>query len=382
MAGLDPAIHRLRRQHACRASPAAEERPVPIRGGAHEGSRHRRRPGRPLFRDPDEEGVAADAHHRVRAQPAGRHLRLRRGVLRRDARHLRGLRPRELSRHHRPLRLLGRHRDPFPRHDAPHRRQRLLRLLAHDAAEDPAGARARSASSSSTRPRSRRSIRRSATPIWWSRPTASIRACARHSPTVQAERRPAAELLLLDGLDAAVRRLHVLLPRDRARHLHRALLPVRARPLDLDHRDRPADLRARRARQARRGGVGAFRRRRVRRGAQRPPPDHQPLDLAQFPDHPLRALGRRQRRAARRRQGDRAFLDRLRHQARDGGCDRALRGVPRDRRAATSRRRSRISRRSGATRSRRPSIPPTCRWSGSSTSSASGTWTRRASPSA
>jgi 2-polyprenyl-6-methoxyphenol hydroxylase-like FAD-dependent oxidoreductase len=30
----------------------------------------------------------------------------------------------------RPLRLLGRHRDPFPRHDAPHRRQRLLRQLA------------------------------------------------------------------------------------------------------------------------------------------------------------------------------------------------------------------------------------------------------------
>ena len=27
----------------------------------------------------------------------------------------------------RPFRLLGRHRDPFPRHRAPHRRQRLLR---------------------------------------------------------------------------------------------------------------------------------------------------------------------------------------------------------------------------------------------------------------
>ena len=58
---------------------------------------------------------------------------------------------------------------------------------------------------------------------------------------------------------------------------------------------------------------------------------HQPLDLAQFPDHPLRALGARQRRAARRRQGDRAFLHRLRHQARDGGRHRAVRGVPRDR---------------------------------------------------
>ena len=121
---------------------------------------------------------------------------------------------------------------------------------------------------------------------------------------------------------------------------------------------------------------------RVRRGAQGPPPDHQPLDLAQFPDHPLRALDRRQRRADRRRQGDRAFLDRLRHQARHGGRHRALRGVPRHRRARRGGRRSPISRRSGARRWRRPSTPPTSRWCGSSTSSASGTWTRPASPSA
>ena len=54
---------------------------------------------------------------------------------------------------------------------------------------------------------------------------------------------------------------------------------------------------------------------------QRPPPDHQPVDLAQFPDDPLRALDGRQRRAARRRQGDRAFFHRLGHQARDGRRD-------------------------------------------------------------
>src|SRR5262245_35834514 len=108
-----------------------------------EGSRHRRRPGRPLLRDPREEGLAADAHHRVRAQPARRHLRLRRRVLGRDARHLRGVRPRELPRHRRPLRLLGRHRNPFPWDDAPHRRQRVLRVLARHAVED-LGRRARS----------------------------------------------------------------------------------------------------------------------------------------------------------------------------------------------------------------------------------------------
>ena len=36
------------------------------------------------------------------------------------------------------FRLLGRYRDPFQRHGAPHRRQRLLRLLAHDLAQAPA----------------------------------------------------------------------------------------------------------------------------------------------------------------------------------------------------------------------------------------------------
>ena len=51
----------------------------------------------------------------------------------------------------------------------------------------------------------------------------------------------------------------------------------------------------------------------------------------------------RQHRADRRRQGDRAFLHRLRHQARDGGRDRALRGVPRDRRPRRARPRSRAS---------------------------------------
>ena len=47
----------------------------------------------------------------------------------------------------------------------------------------------------------------------------------------------------------------------------------------------------------------------------------QPLDVAQFPDDPQQALGQGQHGAARRRQGDRAFLDRLRHQACDGRRD-------------------------------------------------------------
>ena len=41
----------------------------------------------------------------------------------------------------------------------------------------------------------------------------------------------------------------------------------------------------------RRGAVGAIPRRRVRQGARRPQADHQPLALAQLPDHPLRDAG-------------------------------------------------------------------------------------------
>src|SRR5215475_113861 len=197
-------------------NPAARRRLIRggFGGGMDEGSRHRRRPGRPLLRDPREEGLAADAHHRVRAQPARRHLRLRRRVLRRDARHLRGVRPRELSRHRRPLRLLGRHRNPFPWDDAPHRGQRVLRLLARHAVEDFGPARAlprrgdpipvRDLATRSHHPRRRSRGGRRRNQF------AHARGLRRQ---IQAERGPAAQLLLLDGLDAAVRRLHLLLPR-------------------------------------------------------------------------------------------------------------------------------------------------------------------------
>ena len=271
MAGLvpDPAFFRRAKTDAG-TWPGMHERGLEA---PHESSRRRRRPGRPLFRDPDEEGVAADAHHRVRAQPARRHLRLRRRVLRPDARHLRGLRPRELSRHHRPLRLLGRHRDPFPRHDPPHRRQRFLRLLACDAAEDSGPARALAR-------RRRSSTRPEISPT---------------DPTI----RDADLVVAADGINSRLREAFAdkfkpsvdlrpnffswmgsTRPFDAftfffretdARHLHRPLLPVRAAALDLDHRDRSADLRARRPRQARRSGVGALRRTPVRRRAQGPP---------------------------------------------------------------------------------------------------------------
>ena len=78
------------------------------------------------------------------------------------------------------------------------------------------------------------------------------------------------ELVLLDGLFAQLRRLHLLLQGDRARHLHRPLLPVRSRPLDLRARDRSRNLCEGRPRPDGRGGLGALPRERLRRGARRP----------------------------------------------------------------------------------------------------------------
>ncbi len=129
-----------------------------------------------------------------------------------------------------------------------------------------------------------------------------------------------------------------------------------------------------------RGGVRPLHGGRVRRRPGRPPADHQPLALALLPHDPQRQLRHGQRRAARRRQGHRALLHRLRHQARHGGRDRAVRGLPRP--PEPSPPPSPISRRPGARTSRRPSTPPMSRWCGSSRCSASGAWTRCSSRSA
>ncbi len=84
-------------------------------------------------------GLAVGRHHGVRAQPRRRHVRLRRRVLRPDARNVRKVRQAELPGDHRHLRLLGRRRGPLQGHHAPGRRQRLLRLRPADAADAAAG---------------------------------------------------------------------------------------------------------------------------------------------------------------------------------------------------------------------------------------------------
>ena len=202
----------------------------------------------------------------------------------------------------------------------------------------------------------------------------------RYADAFRARGGSAAEQVRLDGLDQAARCLHLHLPGDRVGAVHRPCLPVRGEPLDLGVRDRSGDLRAGRARRTERGRIGRAHGSDLRLVPRRPPRSHQPLDLAQLPDDPQQALGHGQQGAARRRQGDGAFLHRLGHQARDGGCHRALRGLPP--RAERRRRARRSTRPAGARRSRRRSTPPTCRWSGSSTWRASGISIRCSSPSA
>ena len=69
-------------------------------------------------------------HHGLRAQPAGDTFGFGVVFSTETLDTFETLRPGELPRHRRSFRLLGRYRDPFPRDRSPHRRQRVLRLLA------------------------------------------------------------------------------------------------------------------------------------------------------------------------------------------------------------------------------------------------------------
>ena len=85
----------------------------------------------------------ADPRHvdsRRRAQSPVRHVRLGRGVLRQDDGQSRGRRPGNRARDRRRVQPLGRHRRPLPRHDDHLGRPRLLRHRPQAPAQHPAGA--------------------------------------------------------------------------------------------------------------------------------------------------------------------------------------------------------------------------------------------------
>ena len=79
-------------------------------GAGCEDRLHRRRPRRPVLRAADEEADAGARHHRGRAQQALRHLRLGRGVLRRDDGQHARVGPRHRRHDRAGVQPLGRHR--------------------------------------------------------------------------------------------------------------------------------------------------------------------------------------------------------------------------------------------------------------------------------
>ena len=124
---------------------------------------------------------------------------------------------------------------------------------------------------------------------------------------------------------------------DRARRLRHPRLPVRERAQHVPRRDRRGHLAPRRVRRHHRRhavrrvrrGVAALPRDGVRRAAPRPPVDRQPHPVAAVPHRPCDRWSDGAHRAARRRRPHGALLHRLRHEARDGGRDRAGRGAAR-----------------------------------------------------
>ena len=127
------------------------------------------------------------------------------------------------------------------------------------------------------------------------------------------------------------RRLHVLHQGDRARRLAGPRLSLQRHDEHVHRGDDAAGVARARARPRERGGEPRDVRGAVRRPPRRPPPHRQPLAVDRLRHGAQPVVAPRERRAARRRRAHGALLDRIRHEARDGGRDRARLGVPRAR---------------------------------------------------
>ena len=301
---------------------------------SREDRQHRRWSGGALFRPAHEEGGPRPRHRRRRAQPGRRHLRLRRRLLRRDARGVRGGRPRDVGGDRQELRPLGRHRHPLPGRGADLDGPRLLRHVAPaPARHSPAALRgARRVASVPARGRRPRRLPRR-------RPDPRRRRRQQHRPralrgALQARDRLAAQQVRLARHHVSVSGLHVHLQGERARALACPRVSLRPVHVHLHPRDDGGDVAARRPRPVGRGSDTRLRRASLRRGAAWPPAPQEPLALAQLPDRAERLLAPRERRPAGRRRAHRALLDRLGDEARHGGRDRARAGAPAPRRGA------------------------------------------------
>ncbi len=137
-------------------------------------------------------------------------------------------------------------------------------------------------------------------------------------------RRPALPVHLARHRSAAGR-VHVPDPGDAARAGAGARVPVRRRREHGDRGDARRRVAGGRAGRRRRRGQPGVVRGPARAVPRRAPADRQQLALDQLQHGPQRELATRQRRADRGRRPHRALLDRVRHEAGDGGRDRARR---------------------------------------------------------
>ncbi len=189
------------------------------------------------------------------------------------------------------------------------RRRELLTILQERAASS-AWTRFRTEAPPSLRRRPRHRRRRRQQPR-------SARSTPRLPPVARARRASSC-----GSAPTALRRVHVLL-----RSTEHGLFQVHAYPFsDATSTFIVETARRRGARRARsRDDRGEHRvlRGAVRRRARRPPAPREQLAVARLPDRAQRVLAPRERRADRRRGAHRALLDRLGHEARDGGRDRA-----------------------------------------------------------
>ena len=366
-----------------RAPPTAAAGWSPRRGSRPPGESRDRGGGarRPLSRHPAQARRPGPPGDGLRAEPGRGHVRLRRGVLRRDPRERGRGRSRDQPGDGRRRGALGGHRDPLPRHRHAVDRASLLGRGAEDpaGAARPAGAGARGRGAvaagdpgplrlraSRRRPDRRRRRRRQPDP----RPAGG---------PVPAPPRLAPQPLRLARHHPPVPRVHLLLQAVAGRALAHPCLSVRARPLDLHRRGEGGDLEGERARRGRRAGHGRLPGAAVRGGAAGPPAPGQPLHLAPLPHRPERALALGQRRAPGRRRAYGALLGGLGHQAGDGGRDRAGGGAQGRRRRSPPR--SPATRPAGGPRWRASSARPRRASSGSSRRSATTTPSRSSSPS-
>ncbi len=301
---------------------ARRGRMKPPRRSEHARRRDRWRAGRALSRHQPQAARSGVRGRRLRAQPAGRHLRLGRGAFRGDARQPGGQRCAERRGDPRALRLVGRCRRRARRRAHRLHRPRLLRHRPAPAAP-VLQERARAARRRGAVRGGGRGARRTHAPL---RPRRRRRRPQFPLPRGLRRRLPPGHRALFQPLRLAGHapdlpgRFHLHLRGDAARADVGARLSVRAGGGDLHRRVRRGDLEPRRLRRHEPRGIDRRLRAHFRRPPRRPSADVQRrpparLGLDPFPARAVRALEPRQPGAARRRGRQRPLLHRFGHQA-------------------------------------------------------------------